>query len=490
MMLKKLLYSSLMAVALFGLFSCEDETQAQQSIVVNGGAEFLSLDSEPRTGVITVKTKQAWSVGAPAEQWLTLSATQGAAGSTEITVSLEQNTQAARYATLTFTDGVDSKTFVVSQSAPNTGFDSPTHYFYITAGTMPTLYAGLFMLSHNAPSYFFYERTNTFDPAKFPSYVTMSPFLGGVEIQKKMRDYMKAKILEVNRENPTAVFGLLVDDLRARLGYDWFVGQGIDSSRVKVTLVSDGTGTYNEFYNNFNNTATAETKWNEYVTTIDALNWNHSGKYPSTRVIPEFDSWSWAYYLSTRPNYRLLLQDDSLLETESPYIKEQIAKMDMLNQSPYDMLNALPKAQQDEFYAMAKFDRASFEAMFEASPKPNLIIIGTNGKPKEQRSYTDRIYKQYGETHDIFFKPHPADKSSEDYEKVFAGLKLLPGQMPFEIFVWSLLDQIDVIGGFQSTVFMTVPVEKVRFFFEPNASSLPRPLNLIFANAENIEWIQ
>ena len=49
--------------------------------------------------------------------------------------------------------------------------------------------------------------------------------------------------------------------------------------------------------------------------------------------------------------------------------------------------------------------------------------------------------EQYGEGYDIFFKPHPADTSSAGYEIEFPGLTLLPGQMPFEIFVWALIDR-------------------------------------------------
>lgn len=42
---------------------------------------------------------------------------------------------------------------------------------------------------------------------------------------------MKRRVLEINKADPTAVFSLYVDDLRCRLGYDWFVAQGIDSAR-------------------------------------------------------------------------------------------------------------------------------------------------------------------------------------------------------------------------------------------------------------------
>ena len=126
--------------------------------------------------------------------------------------------------------------------------------------------------------------------------------------------------------------------------------------------------------------------------------------------------------------------------------------------------------------------------------KKNLVIIGTSHGSEEsarqQRDYVARIVEQYGEGYDIFFKPHPADTSSAGYEIEFPGLTLLPGQMPFEIFVWALIDRVDMIGGYPSTVFLTVPLDKVRFIFAANAESMARPLNILFRDATDVEWMQ
>ncbi len=479
-----------------GFWNCQEKNPADREISVNNGERFLSLDGQTRSGILTVNSSSPWSVTADDNNWLTLSATSGTAGTTQVEISLKQNDGESRKTTLTFTSENDLYRFQVSQSALTTGFDTPTYYFYTTFGTMPTLYAGLHLLSHNHRSYVFYERSKTFDPVQFPSYATVFAAEdltqnATVEDVERMRDIMKGIILEINRLDPTAVFGLYVDDLRCRLGYDWFVAQGIDSSRVKVTMLSDGTGTYNNFYNYFGNEASAQQNWENYAAEVEALDWNHGGRYPITRaILPEFESYTWPYYLATRPGYRLMLQDRSLLETESSFIREQIDLMKIESIQPYQMLAALPKAQQQQFYRMASFDRDHFAALFEQSAKPNLIIIGTNGQADAQRNYVSQVVEKYGDSYDIFFKPHPSDLSSVGYEEEFPGLTLLPGQMPFEIFVWSLIDQIDLIGGYSSTVFLTVPLEKVGFLFAPNAESLARPLNLLFQNVQGIDWIQ
>ena len=189
---------------------------------------------------------------------------------------------------------------------------------------------------------------------------------------------MKRRVLEINKADPTAVFSLYVDDLRCRLGYDWFVAQGIDSARVKVSLLSDGTATYNNFYNYFGDPATAQQNWETYAAEVEALDWNHGGRYPETRAEFELESWTWPYYLATRPGYRLVMQNGALLESSCPFITDKLREMQIEDIQPYEMLSALSESARRLFYDMAGFDYDKFAALFDASPKGNLIIIGTS----------------------------------------------------------------------------------------------------------------
>lgn len=188
------------------------------------------------------------------------------------------------------------------------------------------------MLSHDKPSYFYYTRSRTFDPDKFPPHVKVTTAADrtsdATEAEKDaMCREMKRRVLEINKADPTAVFSLYVDDLRCRLGYDWFVAQGIDSARVKVSLLSDGTATYNNFYNYFGDPATAQQNWDAYAAEVEALDWNHGGRYPETRAEFELESWTWPYYLATRPGYRLVMQNGSLLESSCPFITDKLREM-------------------------------------------------------------------------------------------------------------------------------------------------------------------
>lgn len=498
--MKRLFRLFLCLALLSGTAACSDDEVSQNLIVINGGEHFLSLDGLARAGKISVLAPAPWRVTkAAGDTWFRLSATEGPAGYSEVELSLDENPGAARSAQLAFACGDAIVPFRLSQGALSAGYDSPDYYFYVTFGTMPTLYAGIHLLSHDKPGYVFYSRSKTFDPAEFPARAEVTTAADRTadatqaEMEAMARE-MKRRILEINSADPTAVFGLYVDDLRCRIGYDWFVAQGIDSARVKVSMLSDGTGTYNNFYNYFGDAATAEQNWESYASEVEALDWNHGGRYPETRSLPEFESYTWPYYLSTRPDYRLVVQDGSLLESSCPFITEKLGEMEIESIQPYEMLSALPESSRKRFYDMAGFDYDNFAALFDASPKKNLIIIGTShaddASARLQRDYVARIVEQYGEGYDIFFKPHPADTSSAGYEIEFPGLTLLPGQMPFEIFVWALIDRVDMIGGYPSTVFLTVPLDKVRFIFAANAESMARPLNILFRDATDVEWMQ
>ena len=157
-----------------GTWSCADD--GTPSVSINGGTDFLSLDHLARSGKITVNAPAPWSVTLAPENygqdekpdWLTLSAEEGPAGYSEIDVTFAENPGPARSASLLFSCDGKTLAFTVSQSAGGTGFDAPDYYFYISVGTMPTLYSGLHLLSHDKPSYVSYERASTFDAAEFP----------------------------------------------------------------------------------------------------------------------------------------------------------------------------------------------------------------------------------------------------------------------------------------------------------------------------------
>lgn len=497
-MKKWILFAALLTLAV-GVAACTDE-ETPSKITVNGGEKNLSLDALARSGELTIVSTGPWRLTkAAASEWLTLTPDSGEAGITTVTLSLGANRGAARSAVLSFATGDAISSFRVSQNGSHVAFGETDYNFYVTFGTMPTLYAGLYLLSSDAPAWVFYSRSQTFDPAEFPAQATVlraaDPTANATDADiDRVATDLRRRIREIDNADPTATFGLYVDDIRCRIGYDWFVAQGIDPSRVRVTLLSDGTATYQNFYDYFGDPSTALENWERYAAEVEALDWNHGGRFPETRAAYyNPNSPTWVYHFSSRPGYRLIMQDESLLEPREGFLAEKIDAMEVESVQPSEMLAALPAAEKQRFYRMAGFDYDRFAALFDQSAKKNLVVIGTShtssASEQSQRDYVTRIVERYGAEYDIFFKPHPADTSSRSYETDFEGLTLLPGQMPFEIFVWSLIDRVDMIGGYPSTVYLTVPVEKVRFLFARDAASLVRPLDILFRDATQVEWM-
>ena len=247
----------------------------------------------------------------------------------------------------------------------------------------------------------------------------------------------------------------------------------------------------NNFHNYFGRCRHGRTELNDYAAEVEALDWNHGGRYPEIRAPEEFASYTWPYYLSTRPDYRLMLQNSSLMESSCPFIADRLACNEDGERPAYELLTA-PRLRNNSSTAWPARLHSRFAGLFDLSPKKNLIIIGTShssaASEQQQAAYVERIIQQYGSDYDIFFKPHPADSSSAGYPDRFEGLTLLPGQMPFEIFVWALLDKIDMIGGYPLTTLS--PYRSTSVGLLCRRCRRTRPAAEHFFMTPRAEWIQ
>ena len=441
------------------------------------------------SATFTVNAGANWELDYNAD-WIEFDVTSGAAGEFEIAATLLVNDQnPTRSATFTVSTDEHSVTRTIVQRGQKTHSDV-THYLYIHYASMPPLYSGLHMLTHNKPSVLYDARGTLTAGTYFPANVTR---LSGDFVQESL-DFM----MEVNEENPDAVFGFVTGDARIYNAIGWPSYAGIDSSRVKITLFPDGSGTYGASYNTpFGPAISGGTN---FKTHIQSLNEAFARQFTMEDFVedPYTRSYTLPHPAATFPQVHYYIQDLAYLITNDPYVEAQKNLSNYIVKSPDKLLADLPYQKQQQFYQLTNFDKGTFETLFDASPKKNLVIIGTNTNtnasfpPEVQRAFVQMVMDQYGENFDVFFKPHPSDtdynKEGSPYDEVF-GLTLLPARMPFEIFCWALSDKMDAIGGTSSTVFLTVPLEKVNFMFAPNSSSLGIPLNTVLADSPNVNWM-
>ena len=127
--------------------------------------------------------------------------------------------------------------------------DEHTYDFYITLGTMPTLYATLNAYARKNPNtYMWFLRGNTISrqySADFIHYFdTQSETNANSTVDWAV---IRNKVKEIKAADPEARFHLYCDDLRVSFIPHIFVWAGVEFEDLRVTLLSDGTGTYNNY---------------------------------------------------------------------------------------------------------------------------------------------------------------------------------------------------------------------------------------------------
>lgn len=129
---------------------------------INGNRHFVSAGCEARTIKLTINSAISWKLlRKKLPDWALPDRLSGKAGTNTLTFTLTANSGSARYQQIIFKHRKEIYPFTLQQSASPNYKTQPDYYFYATFGTMPALYAGLHLLSHDRPSYFFYERAET-----------------------------------------------------------------------------------------------------------------------------------------------------------------------------------------------------------------------------------------------------------------------------------------------------------------------------------------
>jgi hypothetical protein len=367
---------------------------------------------------------------------------------------------------------------------------------YANVGSYPTLYSAAEVWSTTEPTLFMFGRSETLshDPNDYPpSVVSLNthwePGFGpGDEMLDFIDDHNSSNVTLYIQDThyPYAL------QLRART-----------DATVETRLIEDGSYTYNQ-YNTLHG-EDAPLVWDTYmgqyegwlsdVSRGDESNLPQVAT-PQVTVAPCFAR------TSDRVQHLVIIED---IVNES--VADEVAKCDLIQSSAAEVVSKMDDATKRSFFKLVKFDRDRFVGYFDASPKPNIVVTGTNPTPADVQIAAVRVvFDRFGEDYDLFFKPHPGGfgghaKGGESGDTI--GLEkeivLFPGQMPFEVLLWTLNDRISMIGGFPSTLYLSEPTpEKIRFYFaasEKNLSAGERYMydaglmpNVVFIDPANPHW--
>lgn len=403
---------------------------------------------------------------------------------------------------------------------------SETYDFYITLGTMPTLYATLNAYANKNPNtYMWFYRGNTL------SYQYSGEFIRYFDFQSKTNanseiNYVaiRDKVREIRTENPAAKFRLFCDDLRVRFIADIFVAAGVDFEDMQVTLLSDGTGTYS-MYDELTEEAyvSQAEEWRTVLKAYTDRRDDENFCYFSEQNGQAMEMQSFAFYVSTFDNVSYWMQHpDYLICENSNTLAAQRNAMNIIKKDPKAMYNALDEATRTDYrkaiLANALVDSDTlhtlddavnyFDSQLSGRDKETVLILGTSYNGLEHnRSFIDQTIAYYtptrkgdgntvmfkgreyvssdetivadGKTYKIgeisvylFFKGHPAYPADAELQAYFKEneIVMLPHRTPVETLFW----MYDVkTGGYQSTSFLSCSQGQTEFFYgEPTTPAI------------------
>lgn len=399
----------------------------------------------------------------------------------------------------------------------------PNRYdFYITLGTMPTLYATLNAYALKNPNtYMWFLRGNTisfeYTDATIRYFDTQSETNANSKIDYTV---IREQVESILKKNPDAKFHLYCDDLRVRFIPDIFVAAGVDFEDLQVTLLSDGTASYANF-----------SKLTDAVYTAQKQEWERIlQEYEEGRGDPAFESpypqdgqamemKDLAYFVSTYDNVEYWIQNPEYLISVGEIVSAaKQTDMHIVKKDPREMYDALDEktreAYQKAVLANALVDSdtlltledavAYFDTMLADRDKDVVLILGTN-KPNlaENKFYIDATVAYYTPTRDafnatkvhykgreytvdasattvqvdgreleigklgvyLFFKGHPSHPAKQDLANYFEtnGIVVLPHRTPVETLFWMYGVKC---GGYQSTSYLSTYKGQTEFFYE------------------------
>ncbi len=415
--------------------------------------------------------------------------------------------------------------------------DEHTYDFYVTLGTMPTLYATLNAYGRQNPNtYMWFLRGNTI------SYDYSADFIHYFENQSKTNatseiDYslIRAKVKEIYENDKDAKFNFYCDDLRVSLIAHIFVYAGVDFENMHVTLLSDGTGTYNNFNAQTDDYyASYSVRWNDTVKKYTDGRNTQDFEAPFSDDGTAMDLQYLAFYMSTFDNVEYWIQSPEYLVCDSNTVKEARSEMHIVKKDPKEMYGSLDDGIKNDYkkavLANALVDSETLKTLDDAKEyfdtklsgrdKDIVLILGTNKQTlEENKTYIDQTVEFYtptlnadtetanykGQNYSVtdnkitvdgkqlevgklgvylFFKGHPAYPANDELMSYFEtnGIEVLPHRTPVETLFWLY----DVkVGGYESTSYLSCYKGQTEFMYEePKAEAIVQMMKAgFFENA-------
>lgn len=411
---------------------------------------------------------------------------------------------------------------VTTQPTEDDKIDEHTYDIYVTLGTMPTLYATLNAYDRQNPNtYMWFLRGNTISYEHSADFIHYFPTQSKTNASSEI-DYsqIREKIKQIKQDDEQAVFNFYCDDLRVSLIAHIFIYAGVDFEDINITLLSDGTGTYNNYsYQTDKYYTDYASTWQNAVKTYTDGRGNESFEPPYKDDGTAMDLQYLAFYMSTFDNVEYWVQNPEYLVCDSEVVKTEREKMHIIEKDPKLLYASLDESVREEYkkvvLANALVDSDTLKTLDDAKKyfdenllgrdKEVVLILGTNKQTlAENKFYIDSTLNYYtptlaedgktasykGKSYEVsdntitcdgkqlqvgslgvylYFKGHPAYPADDGLKSYFEanGIKMLPHRTPVETIFWLY----DVkAGGYESTSFLSCYKGQIEFMYEQPAS--------------------
>lgn len=359
---------------------------------------------------------------------------------------------------------------------------------YLTNATLPPLYGALDMAATEYKFIYFNDREGTVDVSCYGDRV-----VGDYKNTQADYDAAVQSFKTLYSDDEYSYFRMFIPDARNQMALRVLVREGVDTGRYEIKYLSDGSMSYNASF-----PYRGEDAFDKWQANVDIYNNMYalaaSGAelaYGGVTLGDEF----LAYELhdcyiaaAQKENAEFWGAFPEALTSADARVQAEIDNAHLVKKQPEVMYASLTDAQKRLFLTSVSFDKDAFDKEYFAADGKYLIVTGaksiTGGLTSERFiELMRRICGDYAE-YNILFKPHPSGiPSNETYPDVYkymndSNIKILPGRLPMEVISWVYGDAL--IGGFDSSLYMSVPQGNAAFFIAKDKDKLSAVSKLLY----------
>ncbi len=367
------------------------------------------------------------------------------------------------------------------------------YVFYALKASTPALYAAIHMLSHTQLSYLWQDvERHHLQTDELPSHVTEI-----ISVSRTDAGEFGPLVKSLLQKDPEAAMTLYVTDNHLdAVWYQFIYEGGLAQDKLTIELITDGSYSADDYLYRYGNGSyrvydEVDSTRNKIIKkTLNLLGLTH--KNPVKKIAKEramcaemlanpallrsYDSGFNYALMALNPRVRLWLAHSASI-MHLPAMAGEQATMKIITVPLATYYAALSHAQQAQVQRMFGFKKELFDPYFNAQHvKPALIVISAlvsatrryYVRPATWRAHMSLVAQRYGATHRLFLKAHPAAPISDEDQALLTslGFEKSPA-MPFPLEIMLMVYPHLCIGGYESTIFMSVAPQQALFLFSP-----------------------